>query len=141
MALVLFAGACSRGGATGSVAAPPESPAQTQARTQQGEQQRVAARERVVQSGCDRAEACNSVGVQKVYASRQECEIQLRGEAEAQLNPTYCAGRVSAPKLNDCLNAVNTRGCEGIEAGWLDGLSACHTDQVCTYRAPAMSMR
>jgi hypothetical protein len=125
IASVAFA-ACVVTAACASNPPPPSSPGVTSA-------QRVetsTAVSRLVDAQCRHADACNEIGGNRTYATKDACLSEARGKAENNLRTADCPRGVDSTRLNACITEIKAEACSGVGSGFSRSM-ACGTGTLC----------
>jgi hypothetical protein len=81
-------------------------------------------------STCRHPAACNEIGGDKTYASRDACLSGTRGKAEDDLRAANCPHGIDTTRLEACLSETATESCSGFLSGLSRSMS-CKTGALC----------
>jgi hypothetical protein len=86
---------------------------------------------RVAHARCDHAIACNRVGEDKTYATRDECMQKMSYHARGDLRSSACEGGVREHDLDDCVREIENQPCGS--SSDLSPRSACDRSKLCSF--------
>lgn len=89
-----------------------------------------AAIDRIVAARCQRAAACNDIGADREYASRDVCMREIRTSMRDDLKASECPGGIDAKELNECLTEIRNENCNN-PLDTIGRLAACRTSDLC----------
>jgi hypothetical protein len=95
---------------------------------------------RIVAARCEREAACNNIGTDKHYTSRETCSNDMRVKLRDDLKASDCPGGIDGKHLDDCLTAIRKESC-GNPIESLSRVSACNTSGLCLDRGEKPSDR
>ena len=86
--------------------------------------------DRIVAARCARESACNNVGADKRFTTRDACSVKLKADMRDDLNAKDCPRGIDQKELNECLTEIQTESCSNpIEM--IERLAACRTSDLC----------
>lgn len=86
--------------------------------------------DQIVGARCNRESACNNVGADKRFVSRDVCVQKLRADMKDDLNAQDCPGGIDSVELNECLQSIRTENCSN-PIDTVSRLAACRTSDMC----------
>jgi hypothetical protein len=85
---------------------------------------------RLAQARCKHAAACNEIGGNKDYGTRDACITENVGKLENDLRTSECPRGVDTTRLDACLSETAAESCSGLGSGFGRGMS-CSTSSLC----------
>jgi hypothetical protein len=89
------------------------------------------ATDRIVAARCDREQKCNNIGASRKYASRSECEANLRSKMADELNFHECKTGINQRQVDKCLTQINGESCRN-PLDTLERVVACRSSALCS---------
>lgn len=86
--------------------------------------------DRIVAARCAREAACNNVGADKHFATRDACSVKLKADMRDDLNAKDCPRGIDAKELNECLVEIKNEDCNN-PIDMIGRLAACRTSDLC----------
>jgi hypothetical protein len=82
---------------------------------------------------CDRAEACDEVGPNRIHSTPGDCETWARGEVQRRVDDLACAFDLDYRGVDRCAEAARNAGCDSPLDTVLDDLGACRKSRLCLH--------
>lgn len=89
-----------------------------------------AAIDRIVAARCAREAACNNVGADKRFTSRDVCSQKIKADMRDDLNAKECPRGIDQKELNECLQEIQNENCNN-PIDMIGRLAACRTSDLC----------
>lgn len=86
--------------------------------------------DRIVAARCAREAACNNVGADKHYSSREVCTRDIRADMRDDLSAKDCPRGIDQKELGECLEAIQKEDCNN-PIDDVGRLIACRTSDLC----------
>jgi hypothetical protein len=86
--------------------------------------------ERIVAARCAREAACNNVGADKRFTSRDLCTQKIKADMRDDLNAKDCPRGIDQKELNECLVEIKNEDCNN-PIDMIGRLAACRTSDLC----------
>ena len=86
--------------------------------------------DRIVAARCARESACNNVGSDKRFTTRELCTSKIRGDMRDDLNAKDCPRGIESKELNECLVEIKNEDCNN-PLDMIGRLAACRTSDLC----------
>ena len=86
--------------------------------------------DRIVAARCAREAACNNVGADKHFATRDACSVKVKSDMRDDLNAKDCPRGIDAKELNECLVEIKNEDCNN-PIDMIGRLAACRTSDLC----------
>lgn len=86
--------------------------------------------DRIVAARCAREAACNNVGADKHFTTRDACTVKLKADMRDDLNAKDCPRGIDAKELNECLVEIKNEDCNN-PIDMIGRLAACRTSDLC----------
>lgn len=86
--------------------------------------------ERIVAARCAREAACNNVGGDKRFTSRELCTQKVRVDMREDLKSSECPRGIDAKELGECLEEIKNENCNN-PIDTISRLAACRTSDLC----------
>jgi hypothetical protein len=71
----------------------------------------ASARDAVTDASCDWYMRCGEIGSGKAYATRDNCDVQVRANWDTAWPAEACDGKINSEQLNICLEAIGLTEC------------------------------
>lgn len=85
---------------------------------------------RIATARCDRLVACNQIGTDKKFASRDACMSEMQHDSTAALRDEDCPRGVAQPELDNCLADIRNERCDNVFDA-VDRLATCRSGNLC----------
>jgi hypothetical protein len=85
---------------------------------------------RIVAARCAREAACNNLGTDKRFTSRDLCSQQLRSDMRDDLSAKDCPRGIDQKELDECLTEIQNENCNN-PIDMIGRLAACRTSDLC----------
>jgi hypothetical protein len=86
--------------------------------------------DRIVAARCAREAACNNVGADKHFTTRDACSVKVKSDMRDDLNAKDCPRGIDAKELNECLVEIKNEDCNN-PIDMIGRLAACRTSDLC----------
>lgn len=86
--------------------------------------------DRIVAARCAREVACNNVGADKRFTSRDVCSQKVKGDMRDDLSAKDCPRGIDQKELNECLEEIKNENCNN-PIDMIGRLAACRTSDLC----------
>lgn len=86
--------------------------------------------DRIVAARCAREAACNNVGADKRFTSRDVCSQKLKADMRDDLNAKDCPSGIDQKELNECLEEIKNENCNN-PIDMIGRLAACRESDLC----------
>lgn len=91
--------------------------------------------DRIVNARCAREAACNNVGPDKRFASRDVCVQNVRNDLRDDLKASDCPRGIDSKELEECLEEIKNESCNN-PIDTISRLAACRTSDLCLSTDP-----
>lgn len=86
--------------------------------------------DRIVAARCARESACNNVGSDKRFTTRDVCTQKVRTDMRDDLSAKDCPRGIDQKELNECLTSIQKEDCNN-PIDMIGRLAACRTSDLC----------
>lgn len=99
---------------------------------QASEVDQVSAVDTVTEATCDWYQRCGLIATDKVYASRDSCESQVRAQWDRLWPTESCDDNINTDKLDACVTALDATECQNGLDAMNTLVSKCPESKVCS---------
>ncbi|AKU94292.1 hypothetical protein AKJ09_00956 [Labilithrix luteola] len=86
--------------------------------------------DKLVVARCEREAACNNIGADKHYATREVCTGEVRAKTGSELRASDCPGGVDSKQLDTCVDSIRKESCDNpIDS--IARLMSCRSSDLC----------
>lgn len=86
--------------------------------------------DKLVVARCEREAACNNIGTDKHYATREICTGEVKAKTGSELRASDCPGGVDSKQLDKCVDSIRKESCDNpIDS--MARLISCRSSDLC----------